>query len=290
MVSIITVNYNGFRDTCEMIDAFRMHETYPHEIIVVDNGSRQPEGKEISKRYPDVKVIESTNTGFAGGNNTGLRAASGDYLFFLNNDTVIREPILQQLVSRLDASPSNGGVSPMLKYEHTPDTIQYAGFTPLSPITLRNHALGFNQKDSPRYRQAAETAALHGGAMMVKREVLERVGPMSEVFFLFYEEFDWSAQIVRAGYKLWYEPAATVYHKEAMSACKGTPLREFYHARGRLLYARRNRMGLQRILSCLYLSIVALPRYAGAHLVHGDFRLALAYVKGTLAGLSDKKS
>ncbi len=290
MVSIITVNYNGLRDTCEMIESFRAHETFPYEIIVVDNGSRQPEGKEIGNRYPEVKVIENTNTGFAGGNNAGLHAASGDFLFFLNNDTIIREPILQSLVDRLNLSPGNGGVSPMLKYSHTPDTIQYAGFTPLSPITLRNHAVGFNRKDSPLYRQASETAALHGGAMMVKREVLERVGSMTEVYFLFYEEFDWSARIINAGYKLWYEPAAVVYHKEAMSARKGTPLREFYHTRGRLLYARRNRQGMQRFLSCLYLSCVVLPKYAVTHLLHGDFRLALANVRGTFAGLSAKKS
>lgn len=104
LVSIITVNYNGLRDTCEMIDSFRNHETYPHyEIIVVDNGSRLPEAEEIQERYrsnlvpdgslsdspasdnpasfPPVKVVRNINNGFAGGNNTGLKAAGGDYLF-----------------------------------------------------------------------------------------------------------------------------------------------------------------------------------------------------------------
>ena len=110
LVSIITVNYNGLRDTCEMIDSFRNHETYPHyEIIVVDNGSRLPEAEEIQERYrgnlvpdgslsgspasdnpipfPPVKVVRNINNGFAGGNNAGLKAAGGDYLFFINNDT-----------------------------------------------------------------------------------------------------------------------------------------------------------------------------------------------------------
>lgn len=104
LVSIITVNYNGLRDTCEMIDSFRNHETYPHyEIIVVDNGSRLPEAEEIQERYrsnlvpggslsgspasdnpasfPPVKVVRNINNGFAGGNNAGLKAAGGDYLF-----------------------------------------------------------------------------------------------------------------------------------------------------------------------------------------------------------------
>ena len=104
LVSIITVNYNGLRDTCEMIDSFRNHETYPHyEIIVVDNGSRLPEAEEIQERYrsnlvpdgslsgspasdnpasfPPVKVVRNINNGFAGGNNAGLKAAGGDISF-----------------------------------------------------------------------------------------------------------------------------------------------------------------------------------------------------------------
>lgn len=81
MVSIITVNYNGLTDTCEMIASFRKYETYPYEIIVVDNGSRNPEADEIKTHHPEVKVVQNTNTGFAGGNNTGLKVAEGSYLF-----------------------------------------------------------------------------------------------------------------------------------------------------------------------------------------------------------------
>ena len=102
LVSIITVNYNGLADTCEMIASFRKHETHPYEIIVVDNGSRMPEADEIKLRYPEVKVVQNTNTGFAGGNNAGLTVAEGNYLFFLNNDTIIKEPILETLIHRLD--------------------------------------------------------------------------------------------------------------------------------------------------------------------------------------------
>ena len=162
LVSIITVNYNGLRDTCEMIDSFRNHETYPHyEIIVVDNGSRLPETEEIQERYrsnlvpggslsgnpasdnpvsfPPVKVMRNINNGFAGGNNAGLKAAGGDYLFFINNDTLIKEPVLEALVRRMECDPQrNGGVSPMLKFAACPDILQYAGFTPLSSLTLRN--------------------------------------------------------------------------------------------------------------------------------------------------------
>lgn len=73
----------------------------------------------------------------------------------------------------------------MLKFAARPDTLQYAGFTPLSPVTLRNAAIGFMQQDSPRFRIPRETASLHGAAMMVSRRALQDAGTMSEVYFLF---------------------------------------------------------------------------------------------------------
>ena len=197
--------------------------------------------------------------------------------------------MLEALVRRLEADKMNGGVSPMLKYSYAPDTLQYAGFTPFSPITLRNASIGFNEKDQPQYRMARETASLHGAAMMVPRHVLQQIGPMTEVYFLFYEEFDWSARMHRAGYKLWYEPAAVVYHKESMTARKGTPLREFYLSRARILYARRNISGGKKILSCLYLSLIAAPKKAVMYLLHGKYRLTISVLHGTLQGLITSK-
>lgn len=288
-VSVITVNYNGLHDTCEMIASFRQHETFPYEMIVVDNGSLKAEAAEIKRRYPEVKIVENTNTGFAGGNNAGLSVAEGDYLFFINNDTLIKEPILHALVQRLQADPANGGVSPMIKFTEAPDTLQYAGFTPLTPITLRNTSIGFMQKDGIRFRTAYETASLHGAAMMVSRKVLQQAGPMTEVYFLFYEELDWSARMLQAGYKLWYEPAAVVYHKESMTARKDTPLREFYLSRARLLYARRNVSGFKKLLSILYICCIAAPKKSLIYLLKGKRALSGAVITGTWSGLRSAK-
>ena len=164
MVSIITVNYNGLDDTCEMIDSFLLNETYPFEIIVVDNGSQPSQAEKFRQYYaidPQVKVVQNINNGFAGGNNAGLNVASGDYLFFINNDTYITQPILEALVRRL-GDKQNGGVSPMLKYHQCTNTIQFAGFTPLTPITLRNHMIGEREPDNGQYSTPHETAYLHG--------------------------------------------------------------------------------------------------------------------------------
>ena len=120
--------------------------------------------------------------------------------------------------------------------------------------------IGEREPDNGQYSTPHETAYLHGAAMMIRRDVLQRVGHMSEVFFLFYEEMDWSVRIRRAGYRLWYEPASVIYHKESMTAQRDTPLREFYMSRARMLFARRNLSGINQTLSCLYIGLIATPK------------------------------
>ena len=88
-LSIITINYNGLKDTCELIDTLPLEDD-SIEVIVVDNASKEDEASQIEQRYPHVKVIRSKeNLGFAGGNNLGIQAAHGKYLFFINNDTLL---------------------------------------------------------------------------------------------------------------------------------------------------------------------------------------------------------
>ena len=88
-ISIITINYNGLKDTCELIDTLPL-ENDKLEVIVVDNASLQDEASIIEQRYPRVTVVRSSkNLGFAGGNNLGIQASHGRYLFFINNDTII---------------------------------------------------------------------------------------------------------------------------------------------------------------------------------------------------------
>ena len=118
LLSIITINYNGLKDTCELIDTLPLKDK-SIEVIVVDNASVQDEASVIESRYPQVKVIRSKeNLGFAGGNNLGIKAAQGKYLFFLNNDTLLKPQTsdLRPLISRIDSSPKMGMVCPKIKF------------------------------------------------------------------------------------------------------------------------------------------------------------------------------
>lgn len=285
ILSIITINFNGIKDTCELIDTLPI-EDESIEVIVVDNASKEDEATQIEQRYPQIKVIRSKeNLGFAGGNNLGIQAAQGKYLFFLNNDTILRLQTsdLRPLITRLESSEQIGMVSPKIKFSWGDNPIQYAGYTPLSSITMRNGAIGCGEQDNGQYDNAHPTPYAHGAAMMVKREVIDKAGLMPECYFLYYEELDWSMMIRRAGYVIWYEPACTIYHKESQTTGQSSPLRTYYIARNRLLFAKRNINSPQKYLTYFYLiGIVALR-----HIIKYTFHRRPDLAKATLKALRD---
>lgn len=280
-ISVISVNYNGFAVTAAMIDSLRRHVTTPTEIIVVDNGSERDEAAILRERYPDITVLRSAeNLGFAGGNNLGIRAATGDCLLLLNNDTEVADDTLHYLCDTLDADPAIGAVCPKIRFHEPPQAIQFAGYTPLTRITLRNALIGFGEPDSGRFDTPHDTPYAHGAAMMVRREAIERAGMMPEEYFLYYEELDWSVRIREAGYRIAYDPRATVFHKESATTGRQSPLRSYYLTRNRLLFARRNRRGTARRLSVAYQLGVALPKSVLTSLLHNRRDLAAAVLRG----------
>ncbi len=251
-LSIITINFNGLKDTCELIESIPFSDDL--EVIVVDNASTQDEANIISKQYPHVKVIRSKqNLGFAGGNNIGIKEANGKYILLINNDTYFKEFNIDPLIERLDSTDKIGIVCPKLRFAWGNNPIQFAGYTPLSPITVRNQAIGFGEYDHGQYDIASPTPYAHGAAMLIKREAINKVGLMPECFFLYYEELDWSMMFTRAGYEIWYDPACTVYHKESRTTGQNSPLRTYYIARNRLLLVKRNYKGINKYLSYIYL-------------------------------------
>ena len=257
-VSIITINYNGLKDTCALIETIPFNENM--EVIVVDNASKNDEAEAIAQRYPLVRVIKSEqNLGFAGGNNLGIQASQGKYLFLINNDTIIKDFNIQSLITRLESSPKICIVCPKIRFAWGNNPIQYAGYSRLSRVSVRNHAIGFNEEDQGLYETAHLTPYAHGAAMLIRREAIDKVGLMPECYFLYYEELDWSMMFTRAGYHIWYEPKCTIYHKESQATGQNSPLRTYYLTRNRLLLVRRNPQEFNKTLAYIYLlGIVAL--------------------------------
>ncbi len=278
-ISIITINYNGLNDTCALIESIPFNDKM--EVIVVDNASTNDEVSTINQRFPYVKTIKSDkNLGFAGGNNLGIKAAKGKYLFIINNDTIFKNFNIQPLIGRLESSKTIGIVCPKIRFAWSNNPIQFAGYTPLSRITVRNQAIGFGEEDYGQYEKAHPTPYAHGAAMLIKRETIEKVSLMPECYFLYYEELDWSMMFARAGYEIWYEPASTIYHKESQSTGQKSPLRTYYITRNRLLLVKRNWSGLTKYLSYIYLIAIVGTRDILKYTLKGKFQLVKAIIKG----------
>ena len=281
-ISIITINFNGLSDTCALMETIPFNDNL--EVIVVDNASQNQEADTISKRFPQVKVIKSEkNLGFAGGNNLGIRAAKGKYIFLINNDTIFKNFNIQALIKKLESSPKIAVVCPKISFSWGNHPIQFAGYTPLSKITVRNQAIGFGEEDRGQYDTAHPTPYAHGAAMLIKREAIDKVGLMPECYFLYYEELDWSMMFTRAGFEIWYDPACTVYHKESQATGQNSPLRTYYIVRNRLLLVKRNWCGVTKYLTYAYLLGVVGVRDILKYALSGKWEL----LKATTNGLRD---
>ncbi|MBK7888046.1 MAG: glycosyltransferase family 2 protein [Bacteroidetes bacterium] len=288
LVSIISINYNGARVTCAMLESLKKI-SYPNiEVIIVDNASKEDPSL-IANEHPWITFIRSKeNLGFAGGNNLGLMEARGKYLLLLNNDTEVDTGFLEPMVKRMEEDPSIGAVSPKIIFHHSPGIIQFAGFNPINPYTGRGTAIGNGQKDDGSFNTSMPTSRAHGAAMMISRKVVEEIGLMADLFFLYYEEMDYCERIKRARYSIWYEAKSTVYHKESISTGKGSTLKTYYLTRNRLLFQRRNVKGIQLFVSILFFMIVSIPKNTLQYVIKGKTDMLKAFWKGILWNLHAK--
>lgn len=262
-VSIVTVNFNQPRVTEDLLRSLSEVNTYTNlEIIVVDNGSHENHVPEWRLRYPEVTFIRSElNTGFAGGNNIGLKEASGDYYFLINNDTEVTPDLIEKLVRTLEENPKIGVVSPKIHYFDQPGMLQYAGYTPMNYYTARNACIGQFEMDNHQYDSlTGPTGYAHGAAMMLSKEAVQKAGLMAENYFLYYEELDWCERIRKAGFEVHVNLQALIYHKESVSVGKRSTLKEFFMNRNRILFIRKNAPAPAFALFCLYFLLLVAPR------------------------------
>ncbi len=286
LVTILTVNYNQSAVTCELLESLRKITYKNIEIIVVDNDSPTDSPQIILEKYPEVNlVLSKENLGFAGGNNLGLREAKGEYIFFVNNDVEVSADFLEPLLEEFEKDDKVAMVSPKIRYYHTPDKIQYAGSTQMNPYTIRNSHIGWNEVDNGQYDKVYETNYAHGAAMLVKQSVINEVGPMADVFFLYYEELDWCERIKKAGYKIIFNGNSEILHKESVTTGKMSPLKMYYLTRNRLLFAKRNIEGIKLLFSMLFFTLISIPKNTIVLLLKGQTKLLSSFYKGVFWNL-----
>jgi GT2 family glycosyltransferase len=263
LVSIITINFNQLQHTLDLLRSLRK-VTYPNvEVIVVDNASKENPADAITSNFPEARVIVSSqNLGFAGGNNLGIDQAP--------------------MVELFETNPAAGAASSKIIYFNSDNIIQYAGSTCLNPLTGRNTRIGYMEKDMGQHNTLRETDLAHGCSMMVPRKVIDTVGVMPELFFLYYEEIDWCESIKRAGYKIYYVPGSKVFHKESMSVGKNSTLKTYYMTRNRLLYMRRNSSGLPKLAALAFFILFAAPKNMLRYAVQREVEHVKAFWRGCM--------
>ncbi len=284
MVSIITLNWNGTNDTIAFLESTRKLSYRNYEILVCDmNSDVDPADKINSLQFPNTKVLScDANLGFAAGNNWGMRQAKGDYFFIVNNDTEITPELIDLLLEPFAKDPSIAVVCPKIRFYESRDTIQYAGFTKMNPVTGRTYCIGDKEKDHGQFDKPGYTYGAHGCAMMVKRTITETVGMFPEKFFLYYEEWDWSSRMLKAGYTIYFQPKAVIYHKESMSVGKNSTLKTYYLSRNRILFMRRNSNWPQFLMFATFFTVAAFPKAVLSYSIKRQFPFLKAYIRGII--------
>lgn len=292
LTSIVSVNYNQPEVTLAFLESVKINTKNDHiEVILVDNGCKEDHSASFLAVFPELIYIRSSkNLGFAGGNNLGIKAAKGNFLLLLNNDTEISGNLIATLSNALEDNPEIGMISPLLLFYDQPDIIQYAGFTEMNYVTCRNSGIGSMEVNHGQYDLTeGETAFCHGAAMMCRAEDLREVGLMEEHFFLYYEEFDWCEKFKRAGKKIWFNGSTKVYHKESMSVGKESMIKTYFMTRNRMLFIRRNTGYLNTIAFSCYFILFASTKQIFIYLKKGRKDLIKWVFKGVLWNFSHSK-
>ena len=220
-VCVVLLNWNGRDDTLACLDSLKLSD-YPHlEIVVVDQGSQDGLGEVIRQRHPGVNLITNEeNLGFTGGNNQGIRYGlenGADYIFLLNNDTVVDKQCISELVRVAGNNPAVAAVGPKIYLYHEPDRIWSVGGSVDFSENV-GQMRGYGRIDRGQFDELAEVDFISGCAVMVPREVVEVVGLLSEEFYpAYYEDTDWGMRIRSAGYVNLVVPSARIWHKASAS-------------------------------------------------------------------------
>lgn len=283
LVSIITINYNQYDVTCALLDTLQVI-TYPAvEVIVVDNGSAQDEAARLAAAYSFARVLAaSDNLGFTGGNNLGMQAAKGDFILLLNNDTEVPAGFLEPLVRHMQQDAAIGICSPKIRYHHTDNILQYAGSHAINRFTARGRKIGWGEHDAGQHDVSGPTHLPHGAAMLIRRSVIDTIGMLGDVFFIYYEEHDFAERAKRAGYEIHFVAESWISHKESVTVGKDNAFKTYYMTRNRLLFTRRNVFGVAKLLAIVYVLLCAVPKHSLHYLVRQRWDLLDALWRGML--------
>jgi GT2 family glycosyltransferase len=263
-VITVILNTNRRDDTVECLGSLAQ-STYPnHKIIVLDNASTDGSVEAIRAQFPAVEIMRLTsNKGYAGNNNVGIQAALGqqaDWVLVLNEDTILDPECLTRLVEAGERDPNVGIVGPLVYHHDEPTVVQSAGGA-LGPNWEARH-IGQNEDDRGQYSAIRPVDWISGCAIMVRRQAIEQLGPLDELFFYYWEEVEWCIRIKHAGWGILHVPAAKLWHKGVQRNYQPKPSVAYYNTRNRFLMLEKHHAPLRIWLGAWVQTLRTLTSYS----------------------------
>lgn len=239
-VSIIISNYNGRRHTVDCLRSLDTISFVDYEIILYDNGSTDDTAQVVKKTFKRVRVVKrKDNIGYCKGINDAYRYAKGKYILLLNNDTLVTKDFLTTLVRRMEEDSKNAVVQPKLIFQNTKKL--QAGCTFFTDTGFLYYFGHGKDPNDPKYNVPMQIYSVNGACMLIRRDVIEKIGLFDEDFFLYFEETDFCHRALLAGYKIWYEPKAVVFHIGSVDNSRYKySLLVYYATRNRLVSYLKN--------------------------------------------------
>ena len=248
-VIVILLNWNGIGDTLECIESVRNLDYSDMRIVVVDNGSTDDSITVLRRRYPSITLLESKrNLGFTGGNNLGIAKAlemGAEYVWLLNNDTIVEKGALKELVKGISESVEIGLASPLIYFHDSREKIQFCG----SVIDWKNQRIRHIESLEELAKvEPGESLSLWGTALLMKRRTLTDVGYLSEKYFAYHEDEEYCLRVARAGYRCAVVPEARIFHKNSRSTgSNDAPMQVFLRSRNLFFLWMDTLRGVDRI-------------------------------------------
>jgi len=237
-VVAVVLTWNDAEMSAACIESVLANTYAPKSVVLVDNGSSPPAVPVVKSRFPNIETVAlAENKGFTGGCNRGMERAlelGADYVFLLNNDTIVHEFAIARLVEAMEQRPDTGFASALLLYPGEDRRVQfYRG------LIQRDAAQHIHPDDgqvfSDPYRDTVETEFAPACAILLRAKALREVGLFDESLFTNWEDYDLCLRFTDAGWKLLTVGSAEVIHAHGQTTGRISPFITYFFTRNRLI-------------------------------------------------------
>jgi hypothetical protein len=244
-LGIVILHFNRAETTISCLQAVMVSDYRNYEVVIVDNGSKNDSVDFIRSQYPDQVILETgENLGYAGGNNYGIRyflEKDIDYVLILNDDAILAPDTLSLLSLAAEDHPRAGFLAPIVLMKEQPEVIFSVGMRFNEVFNPIHNGLG--EVNQGQYSQILQMDALTGSALLVSRQVIEKIGMLDERFFLYFEEVDWCYRGKQAGFEIIAIPQAHVWHPDTRVRDENSILLSYYLTRNSLYFLKKHNLG-----------------------------------------------